>query len=309
MTTYRKSEDKSRIAIFALVAVLAFGFVISQPALAANNGNGNNGNGNNGNGNNGNGNNGNGNNGNGNNGNLSADSQSVVIDENTSVEITLTGSGPSGFTYEIGTNPTHGTLTGTAPNMMYTPDTDYFGTDSFTFHTHKGGNDSPDATVSITVNEVVVVVTPPSDDEDDDDNNNSIGDNGSGSGDDDQGTGDNGSDGGNDNDNQGVQDDNDNDNTNNSGGNDDNQQESHVGNSHSWSVAIQFADKTADMDFTQVPESTTGVTLYNAVRGPLGVNFVDLLMSFDLKGIHSGDLTDGQMVWLLEHFDELLRGS
>lgn len=105
---------------------------------------------------------------------LSASSQSVSVDENGSAGITLAGNGPSNFTYVVATQPAHGVLTGTAPNLAYTPDTNYFGTDSFTFHTHKGGNDSTDATVSITVNEVVV--TPPSD------NGSGSGDSGSGSG-------------------------------------------------------------------------------------------------------------------------------
>lgn len=74
---------------------------------------------------------------------------------------------------------------------------------------------------------------------------------------------------------------------------------------HNWSVAEHFADATKDIDFTKVPESTSGLRLYDAISGPLGMNFMDLLMSFDLKGIHTSDLTDGQIVWLLEHFDEL----
>lgn len=125
---------------------------------------------------------------------LSASSQSVSVDENGSVGITLAGSGPSNFTYVVATQPAHGVLTGTAPNLAYTPDTNYFGSDSFTFHTHKGGNDSTDATVSITVNEVVVVVPPLTCDEGFHIENgvcvaDSTGDNGSGSNSTDTGSG------------------------------------------------------------------------------------------------------------------------
>ena len=52
------------------------------------------------------------------------------------------------------TNPLHGQLTGTAPNLTYTPDVDYAGTDSFTYQVSDGVAASNTATVSITVNPV-----------------------------------------------------------------------------------------------------------------------------------------------------------
>ncbi len=54
------------------------------------------------------------------------------------------------------TGPAHGLLT-LNPNgsFTYTPDTGYFGNDSFTYHANNGTLDSGIATVSITVNEVV----------------------------------------------------------------------------------------------------------------------------------------------------------
>ncbi len=47
-------------------------------------------------------------------------------------------------------SPTHGALSGTAPNLTYTPTTGYSGADSFTFKANNG-TDSNMATVSITV--------------------------------------------------------------------------------------------------------------------------------------------------------------
>ena len=45
--------------------------------------------------------------------------------------------------------PAHGTLSGTAPNVTYTPATNYAGSDSFTFKANDGTADSAPATVSI----------------------------------------------------------------------------------------------------------------------------------------------------------------
>lgn len=60
------------------------------------------------------------------------------------------------MTYSVVTNPTHGTLTGTAPNLSYKPTTGYAGADSFTFKANDGLVDSNVATVSITVNTIPV---------------------------------------------------------------------------------------------------------------------------------------------------------
>ena len=55
------------------------------------------------------------------------------------------------LTYTVFTAPSHGTLSGTAPNLTYTPTTGFSGTDSFTFSVSNGTNPSATATVSITV--------------------------------------------------------------------------------------------------------------------------------------------------------------
>ena len=80
--------------------------------------------------------------------------QSVNVTKNTPKTISLTGSDANGdtLTYSVVNQPTHGTLSGTAPSLMYTPATDYIGTDSFTFKANDGKADSNIATVSITVN-------------------------------------------------------------------------------------------------------------------------------------------------------------
>ena len=84
-----------------------------------------------------------------------ADDLSVTTDEDTSVDITLTGSDPEGdeLTYEVTSDPSNGSLTGDAPNITYIPNADYNGSDSFTFSV-SDGELSDEGTVSITVNAV-----------------------------------------------------------------------------------------------------------------------------------------------------------
>ncbi len=87
-----------------------------------------------------------------------ATAQSLTFNEDTSNNsITLAGTDADGdaLTYEIVTSPTHGSLSGTAPNLTYTPTANYFGNDSFSFTVNDGTVDSSPAIVSITVNDVV----------------------------------------------------------------------------------------------------------------------------------------------------------
>jgi hypothetical protein len=85
-----------------------------------------------------------------------AEDQAVVTDEDTPVEITLVANDVDGdtLTYEVLSQPANGVLSGTAPNLTYTPNADYFGPDSFTFKVNDGTVDSNTATVTITVNPV-----------------------------------------------------------------------------------------------------------------------------------------------------------
>lgn len=82
-----------------------------------------------------------------------ADSQSVTGIVNTALNITLTGSDPNNddLTYSIGDDPTNGVLSGTAPDLTYTPNTNYIGSDSFTFVANDGETNSEPALISITV--------------------------------------------------------------------------------------------------------------------------------------------------------------
>jgi len=82
-----------------------------------------------------------------------ANAQSVTTQQDTALAITLTGSDVDGdtLTYSVVTAPSHGTLSGTAPNLTYTPTSGYSGSDSFTFKVNDGALDSAAATVSITV--------------------------------------------------------------------------------------------------------------------------------------------------------------
>ncbi len=80
-------------------------------------------------------------------------SQAVTTSEDTPVGITLTATSPQGLplTYTVLSAPTQGTLSGSAPNLTYTPNAGYVGADSFTFRANDGTSNSNTATVSITV--------------------------------------------------------------------------------------------------------------------------------------------------------------
>ncbi|MEI6606050.1 MAG: Ig-like domain-containing protein, partial [Verrucomicrobiota bacterium] len=85
-----------------------------------------------------------------------AAAQSVSTAEDTALAITLTATDVDldALTYALVTAPTHGTLSGSAPNVTYTPASNYYGTDSFTFTANDGQTDSAAATVSLTVTAV-----------------------------------------------------------------------------------------------------------------------------------------------------------
>ena len=83
-------------------------------------------------------------------------SNSIEIQEDTQSPITLTGIDPDGdsLTYSIVTNPLHGNLSQKAPNLIYSPENNYYGTDSFSFRVNDGTIDSASANVSITITPV-----------------------------------------------------------------------------------------------------------------------------------------------------------
>ncbi|MGJ8641629.1 MAG: Ig-like domain-containing protein [Opitutaceae bacterium] len=84
-----------------------------------------------------------------------ADDDSIILLFNTTADILLTGTDSEGstgnLTYSVADGPTNGILTGTAPDLTYSPNTDFVGADSFTFTVSDGVNFSVPATVSISV--------------------------------------------------------------------------------------------------------------------------------------------------------------
>ncbi|MGJ8639245.1 MAG: Ig-like domain-containing protein [Opitutaceae bacterium] len=82
-----------------------------------------------------------------------ANNISATVIENSSVGVTLYGSDVDGdsLTYSVLVEPEHGDLSGTAPNLTYTPDPDFIGLDAFTYTISDGFADSEIATVEIGV--------------------------------------------------------------------------------------------------------------------------------------------------------------
>jgi subtilisin family serine protease len=82
-----------------------------------------------------------------------AGDQLVAIDEDAATAIALgaTDTETAALTYTIVAAPAHGTLSGVAPALTYTPAANYSGPDSFTFKVNDGVVDSNLATVSISV--------------------------------------------------------------------------------------------------------------------------------------------------------------
>ncbi len=80
----------------------------------------------------------------------------ISLDEDTVASIKLTGQDTDGdtLTYAVTQQPAHGTLSCTADACTYTPDADYYGSDTVKFIVNDGKTDSAEATVSITVNSV-----------------------------------------------------------------------------------------------------------------------------------------------------------
>ncbi len=77
----------------------------------------------------------------------------------TPVAITLLATDADGddLSFEVSTTPSNGSLSGTAPDLTYTPSTDFTGTDSFTYQANDGTVSSTPSTVTITVTATLIV--------------------------------------------------------------------------------------------------------------------------------------------------------
>jgi hypothetical protein len=82
-----------------------------------------------------------------------ADAKQVATDEDTAAPVVLSGSDSDGdaLSYVVVSQPAHGTLSGNAPNLIYTPSKDWSGTDTFTYKVNDGALDSDPVTVTISV--------------------------------------------------------------------------------------------------------------------------------------------------------------
>ncbi|TCS41611.1 lytic polysaccharide monooxygenase [Reinekea marinisedimentorum] len=84
-----------------------------------------------------------------------AESVEVTLDQDSSAEITLLGTDSDGTItlYSIETEPTQGTLAGSGNTYVYTPQSGFYGIDSFTYSVTDNDNQtSATATVYITIN-------------------------------------------------------------------------------------------------------------------------------------------------------------
>ncbi len=83
-----------------------------------------------------------------------ASNQSLAADQGTPTQLILNASDPEGYAlnYTITTEPEHGSLSGTAPNLVYTPAADYTGPDRITYKVQDSNGQVASAMVDITVN-------------------------------------------------------------------------------------------------------------------------------------------------------------
>ena len=85
-----------------------------------------------------------------------ADDQTYSLQEDGSQRVRLTGSDAEGsnLTFKVTSQPSNGSLSGTAPNLTYKPNKNFNGTDTFTFTTNDGTIDSQPGKVTLKVQSV-----------------------------------------------------------------------------------------------------------------------------------------------------------
>ena len=80
----------------------------------------------------------------------------LTLTEDQAGAVTLSGHDPDGDTlgYTVASQPQNGVLSGTVPNLTYTPNANFNGSDSFSYTVNDGALTSSSATVSLTVTAV-----------------------------------------------------------------------------------------------------------------------------------------------------------
>jgi cysteine-rich repeat protein len=76
-------------------------------------------------------------------------------DQGVNVVLAATDIDNDTLTYSVVVGPAHGTLTGVAPNLTYTPNLHYFGPDTFTFRASDGSLASGVATATVVIDNVI----------------------------------------------------------------------------------------------------------------------------------------------------------
>ncbi len=92
----------------------------------------------------------------GNNDSPVAHHQHLVLNEDTVLSINLSGTDPEAdpLDFQILSQPSNGTLSGTAPNISYIPKEDFAGSDYFEFSVNDGSDDSAPARIDLTIKPV-----------------------------------------------------------------------------------------------------------------------------------------------------------
>jgi hypothetical protein len=92
-----------------------------------------------------------------------ANGQSLSTDQDVPLELTLTGNDveTNALVFSVVTQPLHGTLSGASPELVYTPETNFHGSDSFTFVADDGNLISAPGEIGLTVNQATVRTAAP----------------------------------------------------------------------------------------------------------------------------------------------------